>query len=306
MRSGMILWTLLGVVAGKDVELKVTVSTASYYRARTAVLHTPSAADAAPKGGPYPLVINMHGLGGEDHGENPFTGDGTETCGDHLCTFNDLTDRRGWIATEPQGISDSWNGGDCCGTASRQNIDDVGFLRALVDRIAQDYNIDRKRVFSTGFSNGAIMSWRLACEAPDLVRAIAPSHGILWGSGYSVQKPKCNLTQKVSVLAFAGLKDPLQAGSAVDASVTRWRGFYGHSNPSVTFQNASTECQSTVGGGTNITICNSAKGQCAVHAYAGSAAPSSKYAAPAEVHSTEQMLDFFAAQVPRVEEELVV
>merc|ERR1712139_378986 len=100
---------------------------------------------------------------------------------------------------------------------------------------------------------------------------------------------------------MGGLADQLARGSWNEASVTRWRGFYGHSNSSahITFQNASTECRSTVGSGANITICNSAKGKCAVHAYAGSATPSSNYAAPAEVRTTEQMLNFFAAQGPR-------
>lgn len=290
--AAVICWTLLGLVAGGDVELTLTHGSFK----RTALLHTPSQADTAPKGGPYPLVINMHGLGGTDSAESIFTGDGTQICGDHKCTFNDLIDRRGWIATEPQGVANSWNGGNCCGYASEVKIDDVGFLRDLVDRIAQDYNVDRSRVFAMGFSNGAIMSWRLACDAPDLVRAIAPSHGILWGNPRSVQIPTCNLSKHVSVLAFGGLKDPLQPGSGVDASVARWRGFYGQRNPTVTFQNASTTCKSTANGGTNITVCESASGKCATHAYAGSSAkPTSTYAAPAEVHSTEEILNFFAA-----------
>jgi len=307
MHSGMILWTLLGLVGlviGGDVELKLTFPKGTQ-KSREALLHTSKQADSAPKGGPYPLVINMHGLGGQAHGEVVLTGDGTEVCDGHPCTFNDLIDRRGWIATEPQGISNSWNGGNCCGIAQRFQIDDVGFLRALVTRIAQDYNIDHKRVFAMGFSNGAIMSWRLACEAPDLVRAIAPSHGILWGGAYSVQKPTCDLSKRVSVLAFGGLKDPLQAGSAVDASVARWRGFYGQTDPRVSFQNASTTCKSTASSGTNITVCESAEGKCATHAYAGSSAIGSRYAAPAEVHSTEQILNFFAAQGTQ-EEHLIV
>merc|ERR1719326_740225 len=82
-----------------------------------------------------------------------------------------------------------------------------------------------------------------ACSQWD--SAIAPSHGILWGGAYSVQKPTPDLSKRVSVLASGGLKDPLQAGSAVNASVARWRGFYGQTDPRVSFQNGSTTCKST-------------------------------------------------------------
>lgn len=141
------------------------------------------------------------------------------------------------------------------------------------------------------------MSWRLACDAPDLVRAVAPSHGILWGTPLTVQTPKCDLSRKVSVLAFGGLQDPLQAGLSVAASATRWRGFYGHKDePVTTYSHDSTICKSTSGGGANVTMCQTATGPCSKHAYPGSSAVGfTPYACPAEIHSTEQILDFFAA-----------
>ena len=61
--------------------------------------------------------------------------------------------------------------------AHRDNIDDVGFISALIDLMIKDYNMDPNRVYMTGISNGAIMSYRLACEIPHKIAAIAPVDG---------------------------------------------------------------------------------------------------------------------------------
>src|SRR3972149_6035846 len=66
------------------------------------------------------------------------------------------------------------NGGHCCGEAAKNNVDDVGFVRALIDELATLINIDPGRVYATGFSNGAIMVYRLACELSDRIAAIGP------------------------------------------------------------------------------------------------------------------------------------
>jgi polyhydroxybutyrate depolymerase len=66
----------------------------------------------------------------------------------------------------------TWNAGTCCAKARDQNVDDVGFLRKLVEDVGRRINIDRQRVFAIGMSNGAMMSYRLACEAPEVFVAI--------------------------------------------------------------------------------------------------------------------------------------
>jgi polyhydroxybutyrate depolymerase len=58
-----------------------------------------------------------------------------------------------------------------------EQVDDVGFVAALLDDLASRTAIDRTRVYATGFSNGAMMAYRLASERPDLVAAIAPVGG---------------------------------------------------------------------------------------------------------------------------------
>ena len=58
----------------------------------------------------------------------------------------------------------TWNSGNCCGYALENHIDDIGFFRALIEKLECDYAIDRKRIDFTGISNGAMMSYRVACE----------------------------------------------------------------------------------------------------------------------------------------------
>jgi polyhydroxybutyrate depolymerase len=66
----------------------------------------------------------------------------------------------------------TWNAGACCAGARDRNIDDVGFLRGVVDDLDRRATIDRRRIYSIGMSNGGLMSYRLACEASDLIAGI--------------------------------------------------------------------------------------------------------------------------------------
>ncbi len=89
--------------------------------------------------------------------------------------------------------------------AHRENIDDVGFLSALIDSMIKDYNINPKRVYVTGISNGAIMSYRLACELSYKITAIAPVDGNI----PYLLLPACSPSRPVSVLAINNTDDPL-------------------------------------------------------------------------------------------------
>jgi polyhydroxybutyrate depolymerase len=158
---------------------------------RTYILHVPSAYtnDQA-----VPLVLDFHGGGGNAQGEMQHTG------------FNALADEQGFIVAYPNGTGKredkllTWNGGTCCAYAVENQIDDVGFVRALIAEIETKYNIDPKRIYATGLSNGAIMSQRLACDASDLFAAIAPVAGTL-------NYLRCNPSQPVSVIEFHGTDD---------------------------------------------------------------------------------------------------
>jgi polyhydroxybutyrate depolymerase len=95
-----------------------------------------------------------------------------------------------------------WNSGQLREGSPRTAIDDVAFLRALVDHLGARAPIDRRRVFATGHSNGAGMCWRVAAEAADLVVAVAP----VCGRSPTGLRPA---TRAMPVWAISGGVDPL-------------------------------------------------------------------------------------------------
>ena len=121
--------------------------------------------------------------------------------------FDLLADRHGFIAIYPQGYKGHWN--DCKArgpfAAKRENIDDVGFLHALVDRLAKDHNVDRTRVYVTGISNGGGMVLRLALQTPDFARAYAAVVSSVPTPENMAVAPK---NQPVSILFMNGTGDP--------------------------------------------------------------------------------------------------
>jgi polyhydroxybutyrate depolymerase len=107
----------------------------------------------------------------------------------------------GFVVVYPEGIGRSWNASDSGGDAHLQNVDDVGFIRQLIDLMVSTAQIDPKRVFVTGISSGGEMSHRLACELSDRVAAVASVSGDL---GIAA----CNPARPVSVLEIHGTADP--------------------------------------------------------------------------------------------------
>jgi polyhydroxybutyrate depolymerase len=111
--------------------------------------------------GPSTLVVMIHGgFGSAEQAELAYGWDAQ-------------AERDGLIVAYPDGVGHSWNGGNCCGQAMKKNIDDVGFIEAMIDQIGAGLDIDPQRTFATGMSNGGIMAYRLACEG-DRFAAIAP------------------------------------------------------------------------------------------------------------------------------------
>ncbi len=146
-----------------------------------------------------PLVIALHGRGGNGESMILVTRKG----------FDKLADEDGFIVVYPDGVELNWNDGrideESNDRAHRENIDDVGFISALIDTMINDYNIDPKRVYITGISNGAIMSYRLACELSQKITAIAPVDGNI----PSMLLGECSPMKPVSLLAINNLNDPL-------------------------------------------------------------------------------------------------
>lgn len=186
-------------------------------RTRTYLLHVPSSYDGVT---PMPLVIALHGGGGNSENMQEKTG------------FDQLADEEGFIVVYPAGTGRfenrllTWNSGHCCGYALENNIDDVGFIRALIEKLQQTLTIDSNMIFITGHSNGGMMSYRLGSELSDIIAAVAPVAGTIGGKAsedselWIIPEPSF----PVSVVAIHGLLDvnvAYDGGHGEKASGTR-------------------------------------------------------------------------------------
>ncbi|WP_282707016.1 alpha/beta hydrolase family esterase [Sinimarinibacterium sp. CAU 1509] len=138
---------------------------------------------------PMPLVVALHGGLGSGEIMAEQTG------------FNRVAEARGFLVAYPDGIGRTWNAGRCCGPAMEKRIDDVGFVRAVIAQVRRDYAVDTAHIFGTGFSNGAMLLHRIACEAPDTFSAIAPVSG-------GIMLSPCAARSGVSALLIQGRDDP--------------------------------------------------------------------------------------------------
>ena len=159
---------------------------------RTYRIHLPN--DRAPSQ-PTALVVVFHGGGG--NAENAARMSGMDA----------KADKEGFIAAYPNGTGGranamllTWNAWRCCGAALDNNVDDVAFVRALVDAVAREYPVDRKRIYATGISNGGMLAYRVGCELGDVFAAIAPVAGAL-------NSFDCGSGPPVSVIVFHGTAD---------------------------------------------------------------------------------------------------
>ncbi len=159
-------------------------------RKRRYVVHVPAGTEASKH---LPVVLVFHGGMGRAEGIRKSS------------RMNDVADRHGFIAVYPDGSGLTkmltYNAGTCCGYAVRENIDDVGFVRKVIDDLPQHHPIDTQRVYATGFSNGAMLVYRLGCELADKIVAIAPVSGDMGVDGPKPARP-------VPVIAFHGKLDP--------------------------------------------------------------------------------------------------
>lgn len=160
---------------------------------RTYKVHVPS---SYSKKSPLPAVLNLHGGGGNSERQI------------NVSQMNVTADKNGFIVVYPDGtgkkilgkLFGTWNSGACCGSAQSSDVDDVGFISQLITNIEGKFNIDKKRVFVTGYSNGSMMAMKLACEISDRIAAVATI-----ASTQIIQN--CLLTHPVPMIHFHGTKD---------------------------------------------------------------------------------------------------
>ncbi len=130
-----------------------------------------------------PVVLNFHGGGGNAGVQKWYT------------RMDETAGREGFIAVYPNGTGGfagrflTWNAGTCCGPAAASNVDDVGFVAALLDDLAGRTPVDRTRIYATGLSNGAMMAYRLAAEASGRIAAVAGVAGAMTLPAFSPGRP---------------------------------------------------------------------------------------------------------------------
>lgn len=159
---------------------------------RTYLVHLPA---GYVKNHLWPLVIILHGGGGEGKNMDALTG------------FNAESDSEGFVAVYPDAVGRNWNDGrgDPNIKSQATDIDDVSFISALIDRLEDDLSINKKMIYITGISNGAIMCHRLGCELSSKIAAIAPVAGNIPVKMQPVWSP----SHPLSVLIINGTDDPL-------------------------------------------------------------------------------------------------
>ncbi len=172
------------LTAGTETTISISFGGAN----RSYILHVP-ASYTGLKG--VPLVIDMHGFTSSASGQRG------------VSKYNAESDAKGFIVAWPTGRSNSWNAYGCCGTSLRNNVNDVGFIRAVVADIVRRGVIDESRIYATGLSNGGSMSHRLACEASDLFAVTSPV-------SFPLNRTACPAgfpTRKITVAHYHGLND---------------------------------------------------------------------------------------------------
>jgi polyhydroxybutyrate depolymerase len=229
-----------------------------------------------------PLVLNFHGYSSNGAEENI------------LALMSQKSDKEGFIAVHPEGVANSWNAGACCGTASQSGVDDVGFVKAMLDMLEQKLCIDTHRVFVTGMSNGGFMSNRLGCELADRIAAIAPVAGVLG-------MPTCTPSRPMPVIHFHGTADNLvpYTGNAtqgfpdVPADFEAWALRDGCSATAVeTYRKADSHCSSyaSCNGGASVTLCTVDGGG---HTWPGGTPVPSLGYTTTNLSATDMMWSFF-------------
>jgi polyhydroxybutyrate depolymerase len=145
-----------------------------------------------------PLLFVLHPSGGDGQSMRNYSN----------YEFDELADANGFMVVYPDGFENTWN--DCRGgspfSSKVLKIDDVGFIRTLIDHEVETRKIDKKRVFAAGWSNGAQLAYRLGLEYPDDFAGIAA----ISASVPVKQSLDCGQTDRpIPAMVINGTADPI-------------------------------------------------------------------------------------------------
>lgn len=177
-------------------------------RDRTYIVHVSANYDAKR---PTPVVVALHGAWTNAPIMAMYSG------------LDSTADEHGFIVVYPNGTGPNtttlfWNSGGWDKRVLREPTDDVAFIGQVLDDLATVANVDSKRVYATGISNGGMMCYRLAADMADRIAAIAPVAGTLCLN-------QCNPTRPVPVLHIHGTEDRLVPFGGTDGMLRKSAGF---------------------------------------------------------------------------------
>lgn len=159
---------------------------------RQFTMHVPASYDPAK---PAPLLLLLHGYSASGALQESYL------------KFTPESDRLGFLYAYPDGKIDQrnqhyWNATDACCDLFGTKVDDSRYLSDVIKRIVAIYRVDTRRVYLAGHSNGAFMSFRMACDHADQITAIAALNGAMWAD-----VTRCRPSTAVSVLDIRSTAD---------------------------------------------------------------------------------------------------
>ena len=161
----------------------------AFGRERRYLLHVPESYRLTA---PVPLVITIHG-----YAEWP-------AHQAQISHWNDLADHYGFIVVYPAGTGFPLRWRTSGKVNDKGSMEDFFFLRDLIDQLEKDYNIDPKRIYVNGFSNGGGMTYLAACKLQERIAAI----GMISGA-YLNEKESCLTIRPVPTILFHGKLDQI-------------------------------------------------------------------------------------------------
>ena len=196
-------------------------------RLRVFTAHVPPGYDGTEL---TPVVLDFHGLGSNSTQQQFFS------------YMDPLADAEGFIVVYPDGTQNAdgdraWDAGICC---TDEPVDDVGFVRAMLDELDARLCVDPDRRFATGMSNGGLFSYRLGCEAADVIAAVAPVAGALGIDPFT----NCQPVRPMPLWQIHGTVDGRVPFDGARLSAEYWAELNGcGGETSVTYQNGVVTCE---------------------------------------------------------------
>lgn len=282
---------VLANLAAGDYEFAVNVNGDK----RPYLVHIPTQSQA---GQALPMVLALHGGLGNMHVQ----------ASERFYHQVSAAEKYGYIVVFPNGYSRlpggkfaTWNAGLCCGAAVKKQSDDVAVIRAIIEDMQQRAQVDAKRIFVDGMSNGGMMSYRLACELSGTVSAIAAVAG-------TDNTQRCQPAKPVAVLHIHAKDDdhvPFEGGkgqqsmadvsfNSVPATIQKWVEI-NQANPQAEriLEVPGAYCEIHRGGLATVQLCVTETGG---HSWPGGSKPRGGQAGSSAISANDVIWQFFNGQ----------